>query len=176
MSYIDFEYYKTLYKDSELAETDFGRLLWDAEREIDKATSGVDNVKKLRIAFPIDAYDAETVKRSVCALIDLLHQIEIAEKTANSSRGYIERVDGTIQGKVVTSVSAGNESISFSANSGVLETNASIAAKGVKEKSAIIKRVIENQLSGVVDANGVNLLYMGRYPYFAKNNKQNNVL
>ena len=45
MAYVDYEYYKPLYGEKALAEADFTRLLWDAEREIDKATSGVDGVR-----------------------------------------------------------------------------------------------------------------------------------
>ena len=66
MAYVDYEYYKTLYGEKALAEADFTRLLWDAEREIDKATSGVDGVRKLQVAFPTSDYDAEAVKRCVC--------------------------------------------------------------------------------------------------------------
>ena len=68
MAYVDYEYYKTLYGEKAIQETDFKRLLWDAEREIDKTTSGVDGVRKLQVAFPTNEEDAETVKRCVCAL------------------------------------------------------------------------------------------------------------
>lgn len=164
MAYIDFAYYKNLYKESELSETEFERFLWDAERELDKAICGIDNVRKLRVAFPVDEYDAETVKRCVCALIDFLHQIETTEKAANSSIGFIERADGALQGKLVSSVSAGSESISYSVNNGSLETSVSTAVKGVKEKDLTIRQFITSKLSGIQDANGVNLLFMGRYP------------
>ena len=72
MAYIDYEYYKSLYGEKAIQETDFNRFLWDAEREIDKATSGVDGVRKLQIAFPTSDYDAEAVKRCICALIEFL--------------------------------------------------------------------------------------------------------
>ena len=76
MAYIDYEYYKSLYGEKAISETEFNHLLWDAEREINKATSGVDGVKKLKIAFPTDEYDAETVKNS--------------KKTIESQRLYID--------------------------------------------------------------------------------------
>ena len=76
--YIEYEYYKTLYGDKALAENEFNRLSWDAEREIDKATCGIDGVKKLKVAFPTNRYDAEVVKRCVCDLIDFLSQLEKA--------------------------------------------------------------------------------------------------
>lgn len=163
MAYIDFAYYKNLYKESELSETEFERFLWDAEREIDKATCGIDNVRKLRVAFPVDEYDAETVKRSVCALIDLLHQIETTEKAANSSIGFIERADGALQGKLVSSVSAGNESINYAVGKNA-DTAISNAIKDSKSKDIELYRFISSRLHGIADANGVNLLYSGPYP------------
>ena len=74
MAYVDYEYYQSLYGEKALAEADFTRLLWDAEREIDKATSGVDGVKKLRVAFPTSDYDTETVKRCVVELVNFLYK------------------------------------------------------------------------------------------------------
>ena len=39
MAYVDFGYYKTIYGEKAVTEADFNRLSWDAEMEIDKATS-----------------------------------------------------------------------------------------------------------------------------------------
>ena len=150
--YIDYEYYKTLYGDKALAEADFNRLSWDAEREIDKATSGVDGVKKLKIAFPTDNYNAECVKRCVCDLIVYLSQLEKARNTMVNDGG------------IVSSKSAGNESISYAVGKSQ-ETAISTAIKSVKDKEMVIYQLITSKLSGVSDANGVNLLFGGRYPY-----------
>ena len=166
--YIDYEYYKSLYGDKAIPETDFNRLLWDAEREIDKATSGVDGVKKLKVAFPIDEEDAESVKRCICSLVEFLNQIETAERNAGSLGQYTEREDGSLQGKVVSSVSAGNESISYAVGKSS-ETAISTAIKSVKDKERVIYQFIISKLSGVSDANGVNLLFAGRYPYYVGN-------
>ena len=164
MAYIDYEYYKSLYGQNALTEPDFNRLSWDAEREIDKATSGVDGVKKLKIAFPIDEEDAEAVKRCICSLVEFLKQIETAERNASSLAQYTEREDGSLQGKVVSSVSAGNESISYAVGKSS-ETAISTAVKSAKDKEKVIYQFITSKLSGVSDANGVNLLFAGRYPY-----------
>ena len=164
MAYVDYEYYKNLYGEKELAEADFTRLLWDAEREIDKATSGVDGVRKLQVAFPASNYDAEAVKRCVCALVEFLKQIEDAERNANSVGQYTEREDGSLQGKVVSSVSAGNESISYSVGKST-DTAISNAIKDLHSKDVAVYQFITSRLSGVSDANGVNLLFGGRYPY-----------
>ena len=164
MAYVDYEYYQSLYGEKALAEADFTRLLWDAEREIDKATSGVDGVRKLQVAFPASNYDAEAVKRCVCSLVEFLKQIEDAERNANSVGQYTERTDGSLQGKVVSSVSAGNESISYAVGKSA-DTAISNAIKDLHSKDVAVYQFITSKLSGVSDANGVNLLFGGKYPY-----------
>ena len=166
--YIEYEYYKSLYGDKALAENEFNRLSWDAEREIDKATSGVDGVKKLKIAFPIDEEDAEAVKRCISELVSFLYKLEEAENNANFLGQFTEREDGSFQGKVVSSVSAGNESISYAVGKSS-ETAISTAVKSVKDKEMVVYQFISSRLSGVSDANGVNLLFAGRYPYYVRN-------
>lgn len=168
MAYVDFGYYKTLYGEKAVTEADFNRLSWDAEREIDKATSGVDNVRKLKVAFPTNEEDAEAVKRCVCALVDFLNQMETAERNANSVGQYTERADGSMQGKVVSSVSAGNESISYAVGKSA-DTAISNAIKDLQSKEVAIHQIIASRLSGISDANGVNLLFGGRYPYRVEN-------
>ena len=164
MAYVDYEYYQSLYGEKAIPEAEFNRLLWDAEREIDKATSGVDGVRKLQVAFPTDLYDSEAVKRCVCALVEFLNQIETAERNANSVGQYTERADGSLQGKVVSSVSAGNESISYAVGKSS-DTAISTAIKSVKDRDLTVYAFIASRLNAVSDANGVNLLFVGRYPY-----------
>ena len=155
MAYVDYEYYKTLYGEKALAEADFTRLLWDAEREIDKATSGVDNVRLLKVAFPVNEEDAESIKRCVCALIEFLSNLETVEK----SSAMVQGSDGTMRGGIVKSVSAGNESITY-------ETSGTIsnAIKSVRDRDVTVYAFIASRLHGISDANGVNLLFGGRYP------------
>lgn len=164
MAYVDYEYYQSLYGEKTLAKADFNRLLWDAEREIDKATSGVDGVRKLQVAFPTDLYDSEAVKRCILEVIVFLSKLEIAEESANSLYQYEKRADGSLQGKVVSSVSAGNESISYAVGKSA-DTAVSNALKDVQSRDRVVYQLIASRLSGVSDANGVNLLFGGRYPY-----------
>lgn len=164
MAYVDYEYYQSLYGEKALAEADFKRLLWDAEREIDKTTSGVDGVRKLQVAFPTSDYDAEAVKRCAVELVNFLYKLEEAENNANSVGRYTERADGSLQGKVVSSVSAGNESISYAVGKST-DTVISNAIKDLQSRDMAVYQFITSKLSGVSDANGVNLLYGGRYPY-----------
>lgn len=146
--YITYEYFKTLYGEDALAENEFNRLSWDAEREIDKATCGIDGVKKLKIAFPTDEYNAECVNRCVCDLIVYLSQLEKARNTMVNDGG------------IVSSKSAGNESISYSN----IDTDVNKALASVEGKEKAIYSFITENLRGVTDANGVYLLYLGKYP------------
>lgn len=164
MAYVDYEYYKNLYGKKAISESEFDRLLWNAEREIDKATSGVDGVRKLQVAFPTSVYDSEVVKRCVVELVDFLHKLELAEESLSTLTQYTERTDGSLQGKVVSSVSAGNETISYAVGKNT-DTVISNAIKDLQSRDTAIQKFIAVRLSGVSDANAVNLLYGGRYPY-----------
>ena len=165
MAYVDYGYYSSIAGGKAVPEADFNRLSWEACRKLDIATTGADNVKKLKVAFPTDEDDAEAVKRCACKLIEIAAAIEQAEEMARNAQGYITREDGSLQGKVVTSASAGNESISYSASGG--SSAATLIDKVLSDKAAqeqLYRDTIKDYLSGVTDANGVNLLYMGRYP------------
>lgn len=166
MAYVDYEYYKSLYGDGAVEETVFNRISYDACRKIDRITTGVDEVKKLKVAFPTDEDDIEAIKRCTCKVIEIMHSIQEAEKRVNSSKGYTTREDGALQGKIVSSVSAGNESITYSVNGN--NSEATLIDKVLSDKTAqekLYRDTIMDYLSGVGDANGVNLLYMGPYPY-----------
>ena len=77
-------------------------------------------------------------------------------------RGYIQTENG-LQGKVVTSVSAGNESISYSATAPKTTVDTAVTDPAAKDR--LVFSTIREYLSGVNDSNGVNLLYMGVYPH-----------
>ena len=154
MAYFDIDFYRQNYGD--IDEAAFNRRSFDACRKIDNHTTGVDGVKKLRHAFPIDEDDIEAVKRCGCKLVYLMTQMEAAEQ----SMGY-EATENGFRGKVISSVSAGNESISYSVGNATMIDKA-LSDPAVKEK--LFRDTIREYLSGVADANGVNLLYMGVYP------------
>jgi hypothetical protein len=154
MAYFDIEFYRQNYGD--IDEKAFNRLSFDACRKLDNHTTGADGVKKLRHAFPVDEDDIEAVKRCGCKLVHLMTQMEAAEQ----SMGYEATENGT-RGKVISSVSAGNESISYSVGNATMIDKA-LSDPAVKEK--LFRDTIREYLSGVADANGVSLLYMGVYP------------
>ena len=140
--------YIALYPDGP-EEGAFERLSWQARRIMERATTGVDGVCKLRVAPPEDEHGAEAVRRCEAALIRALWQGEQTES-------YVNREDGTVTARLVTGLTAGAESVTFAAPTA--------AGPGSGEREVRLGRTVSEYLSGINDANGVNLLYMGRYP------------
>lgn len=159
--YITIADYNAIYDGMD--EKAFNRLAFDACRMVENYTTGVDGVKKLKEHFPTDDDAVQAVKRCICKLIYTMSQIETAEKAVNQGRGYTETENG-IRGKIIAAVSAGNESISYSAGGGNTATliDKALADKAVQNK--LFSDTVREYLSGVTDANGVNLLYAGVYP------------
>ena len=158
--YITFEEYDNLYNPIDLQL--FKRLSFDAARVMDIHTTGIDNVKKLKRFYPVDKESADAVKFCAARLINTLAQIQEAEQSMAMSRGYTQTENG-LQRKIISRVEAGNEAISY------MESN---AADSIIDKAAADKRVrdkllgdiVRECLSGISDANGVNLLHLGKYP------------
>lgn len=159
--YITFDDYKQLYDPME--ERVFNLLVYDACRMMDIHTTGIDNVKKLQVYFPADEYAVQAVRRCAAKLVNFLYQVREAELAAVSGRGYETTAQG-IRGKVITSITAGNESISYSAGGSTASTAAESAARDKTVRDKLVADIIWESLSGVEDANGINLLFMGRYP------------
>ena len=150
--YIDFVAYSGWYKDG-MTQEEFNNFAWEASRLLDNYTTGVDNVRKLREFPPDDEYAAESVSRCAAKIVSFLYEVDQAGKR-------IERGDGTTHGRVVSSVSSGSESVSY-------VTEKSIAHRvlsGEIRKETVVIDIVKQYLSGLTDSNGVNLLYMGRYP------------
>lgn len=166
MAYASYEDYKALYGDTVLTEAGFTRLCWEAERAMDDATTGAGYVCKLRLYPPEDEAGREAVRRCACALVETLWQIELTETDSRLARTLLKRADGTVHSAVVASVSSGSESISYAtggaARSGI--TAIDTAAGDPAAKTRLLEDTARRYLAGVTDANGVNLLYMGRYP------------
>lgn len=157
--YITYDEYTALY--SPLEDKLFSRLAFDACRYIDRYTTGIDGMRKLSTAFPDDAYSAEAVKRCMADIISFLAQIHEAEKSASVGRA-MESTENGMHGKIIESVTAGNESITYATTHG--KTVVDAAAANPAEKERAVCKMVLNGLSGICDKNGVSLLYMGRYP------------
>lgn len=160
--YVTLEDYNDFYNDP-IGEQDFSRLSFYACKKADVLTTGVDGVKKLKVAFPTNEDDIETVKASICGVIHLMLEIENLENTIASGQGYITREDGTMLGKTVTSMSSGSESISYSASASG-QTQASILVGDTEAREKAYKTILEEGFRGIDDANGVHLMYRGFYP------------
>lgn len=159
--YITFDDYIEMYEPMD--EPLFCRLVFDACRLMDKYTTGIDNIKKLKRFFPTDEDDVQAVKHCAANIVNILYQIHQAETVAAESRGY-ESTSMGIRGKVISSVTAGNESISYSTGGNAFGTVIDSAAKDKTVRQNLLSDTVREHLSGVQDANGVNLLFMGRYP------------
>lgn len=145
MAYITQSDYAALYGNIDTAQ--FNRLSYDATRFMDYMTTGIDGVQKLKEYMPEDDTD---IQMCCAKLISLMQMVEQAD-------GFITREDGTVTSKAVSSISSGSESISFANVS-----SSAIADPGAKRK--LYADTVKAYLGGLTDTNGVNLLYMGKYP------------
>lgn len=159
--YVTLEEYTTLY--GEITEQQFNRLVMNASARADRLTTGVDGLHKLKEYFPEDSEDAEVVKSSICGVIHLMAQVETLEESGIASQGYIAREDGTQVGKIITSVSSGSESISYSASGGG-QTTANKLIGDYTAQNEAYNLILQEGFRGIKDSNGVNLMYMGAYP------------
>lgn len=163
MGYVTYDYYKSIYGEESMPETDFNRLSWEACRRVDALT-----LNKLKFAYPTDEDSSETVKRCVCKLIEIAGQIEAANKRVSEGQGYITDESGALRGKVVSSISSGSESISYTAKAegGSTLIDAVLSDKAAQER--LYRDTVREYLSLIPDSNGVNLLYAG-IPYPRRN-------
>lgn len=159
--YITYEEYVALH--GVIEERQFLVLAFDACRVMDIHTTGIDNVKKLQKYFPVDLYDAQAVKHCAAKLISLLYQIHQAEASVYLMRGADHTEQG-MRGKVISSVTAGNESITYTTGTNAFATAVDAAVKDKTARDKLLSDTVRECLGGVKDCNGVNLLYTGRYP------------
>lgn len=152
--YITFIEYSELYSD--LTEQEFNNYEYEAERIAEIETTGVDGFSKLQNAMPTDERNLKAIKR---LLIGLTHEVALMEK-ARSAGGYVDKSDGTIQGRTISRVSSGSESIHYSVTSTIYE----LSASDIELRNRYLISYAVERLRGVCDKNGVNMLYMGVYP------------
>lgn len=163
MIYATYDDYKQIYGISRSSKNDYSTISLQAARIMDQYTTGIDGYRKLVEAFPTDEYDAEAVKVCACKVADLLWQIKQAEDAAIKTRSITETANGMRSG-AITAVSAGNESISYSASVAGGGTSTDKAIADTAARKVLFNETIREYLGGIRDVNGVNLLYMGEYP------------
>lgn len=166
MAYTDFEFYATTYHGNVVPEADFPRIADWASDFLDVIT-----FDRLVDGLPDDERAKTKVQKAVCAVSDKLYELELAEKqalsaAASGTSSSTAGGTGGVNAGMVTSRSAGSESISYASPSEM--------ANGAKTWSAIYQAAGDETLTnkllysaaklyliGVKDNNGVNLLYAG---------------
>lgn len=166
MAYTTFTFYENTYHGNVVPAEDFDRIA-------DRASDFLDVITFDRLAdgLPSDERAATKVQKAVCAVCDKLYQLELADKQALSAAAGGTSSGGSggtggVNAGVITSRSAGSESISYASPSEM--------ANGAKTWSAVYQAAGDEQatnkllydtakvyLMGVRDNEGVPLLYAG---------------
>ena len=163
MGYVNYKYYKSIYSEDSMPETDFNRLLWKAEKYLDKFT-----LNKLKFAFPTEKSAIKDVHMCMIEVITKLYQVDQYQKSVMEGIGYAKESDGTLKGKVITSISSGSESMGFSAGGNSVNTEIGELAKDSRKLESSIYLIIRNFLDFTQDSNGI-FLTNRVLPYPVKN-------
>lgn len=163
MAYTDFEFYATTYHGNVVPEADFPRIADRASDFLDVIT-----FDRLIDGLPDDERAKTKVQKAVCAVADKLYELELADKQALSAAtgGTSSSGSGGATSGVITSRSAGSESISYASPSemanGAKTWSAVYQAAGdPQETNKILESAARLYLTGVRDDKGVLLLYAG---------------
>lgn len=163
MAYADYEFYQTSFFGNVVPESDFMRLAERASDFIDRLT-----FDRLADGLPSDDRQQKRIKKAVCAVAEMLYQIDVAEKNAlSAANGTSVSIPGggTATG-IVTSVSSGSESISYTTpqqiGASAKEWSAVYAAAGdVQKTNDLLLKTALPLLMGVRTDDGIPVLYAG---------------
>lgn len=141
MAYADFEFYATTYHGNVVPEADFPRIADRASDFLDVIT-----FDRLIDGLPDNDRAKTKVQKAVCAVAEKLYELELADKQALSAAagGTSSSGPGGATSGVITSRSAGSESISYASPSEM--------ANGAKTWSAVYQAAGDETLTN-------NLLY-----------------
>ena len=163
MEYADFEFYATTYHGNVVPEADFQRIADRASDFLDVIT-----FDRLVDGLPSDERAAAKMQKAVCAVAEKLYELELADKQALSAAagGTSSSGAGGATSGVITSRSAGSESISYAspsemANGAKTWSAVYQAAGNPQETNKILESAARLYLTGVRDDKGVLLLYAG---------------
>lgn len=154
MAYADVTFYKTKYYGDTVPDESL-------EKYLDKASDRIDMITFDRLVdgLPDDERAQTKVKKAVCAVADCLYQIDEVKKASMATVGTVTREDGTMTGKMVSSVSSGAESISYvTGTAGGSSDIYSQAAMDKKVENVLLRQVATEYLANVGDKKGINLL------------------
>lgn len=148
--YADYSFYTDNYFGDTLTEKNAPKWLTRASDELDKLT-----FDRLVNGFPENESHADKVRKATCAVADALYFIDVHSKAASV------KIDSNGDSKgVISSVSSGRESISYSTNNTATNKYAAAAADE-SSATALINCIICKYIANVPDRFGVNLLYAG---------------
>lgn len=162
MAYTTFTFYEQTYHGNVVPAEDFDRIA-------DRASDFLDTITFDRLAdgLPSNERVATRVQKAVCAVCDKLYQLELADKQAMSAAagGASSGGPGAAEG-VVTSRSAGSESISYAspsemANGAKAWSTVYQAAGDMQKTNKLLEDAARWHLTGVRNDDGVLLLYAG---------------
>lgn len=162
MAYCDYYFYTKKYLGNVIAEADFPRLIKRASKEFDyltrdRLTVNVDgDIVRTECGVLVDEKMADDVKEACCRIAELIGEIELYEKSIRDSVGY-SYDDGTLKGKVVTSISSGSESISYASGNSDAVKNSLVGAVLTNEMAQ--HRLFLNEIRKYVGK--YHLLYAG---------------
>ena len=166
MAYTTFTFYENTYHGNVVPAEDFDRIA-------DRASDFLDVITFDRLVggLPDDERGKTKVQKAVCAVSDKLYYLELADIQAlSAAAGGISSGSaggtGGVNAGVITSRSAGSESISYASPSemanGAKTWSAVYQAAGdPQETNKILESAARLYLTGVRDDKGVLLLYAG---------------
>lgn len=153
MAYCDYDFYTNKYLGNVITEADFPRLSERASEKLDRLTFDRLSVSEDGTIETLDEKTSTRVKKAVCKIAEILNDIDVYEKASRELAGY-EHTENGQRGKVITSISSGSESISYS----VKETSNSIVGAVLTDKKAQERLFYD---IAVEYLSGTGLLYAG---------------
>ena len=156
MAYTNYEFYKNKFYGDTVPESDFLKYAERASDRIDQYT-----FDRLVDGLPENERVKTKVQKAVCAVADTMYQIDQIKKASMDTVGTIQKEDGTVVNKAVSSVSSGNESISYATGSNISGNVYAQASMDKKVENALLLNVATEYLAGATNDNGICLLYAG---------------
>lgn len=156
MAYTDYEFYKSKFYGDTVPESDFLKYAERASDRIDQYT-----FDRLVDGLPENERVKTKVQKAVCAVADTMYQIDQIKKASMDTVGTIQKEDGTVVNKAVSSVSSGNESISYATGSNISSNVYTQASMDKKVENALLLNVATGYLAGATNDKGICLLYAG---------------
>lgn len=163
MAYADYEFYQTSFFGNVVPESDFMRMSERASDFIDRLT-----FDRLADGLPSDDRQQKRIKKAVCAVAEVLYQIDVAEKNALSaaSGASVSIPGGGTATGIVTSVSSGSESKTYATpqqmGASAKEWSAAYSAAGdVQKTNDLLLKTALPLLMGVRTDDGIPVLYAG---------------